>query len=370
MSLLQLAPETFDLFDDIILLSEDHIIFQGSREHVVDFFESCGFKCPDRKATADFLQETFVDEWMDLVELDSLKNAIVGISGVAGLSTEQRKRLTIGVELVANPSIIFMDEPISGLDAIAIVMRTVRNPLDTGITVVCTIHQPSIDIFESFDEAITGVPKIKEKYNPAAWMLEVSSVASKSRLGMYFSEYYKSTNLSERNKVLVEELSTSPTGAKDLYFSGHYSQTTWGQFKSSGSNGGLTGEVLVTILLGTSSLWFVRSWLGQFSGESEPKGSHLILGESTSSLVHGKSNADLLTIMGAMYASAMFVRINNCATVHLVVAIERTVFYRKRGAGMYAALPYVMSQVVVEVPYALVIYSFSVCHGGLSMDCY
>ena len=91
---------------------------------------------------------------MDLVELDNLKDAIVGLPGITGLSTEQRKRLTIAVELVANPSIIFMDEPTSGLDAraAAIVMRAVRNTVDTGRTVVCTIHQPSIDIFEAFDE--------------------------------------------------------------------------------------------------------------------------------------------------------------------------------------------------------------------------
>ena len=91
---------------------------------------------------------------MELVELKPLRNALVGLPGVNGLSTEQRKRLTIAVELVANPSIIFMDEPTSGLDAraAAIVMRTVRNTVDTGRTVVCTIHQPSIDIFEAFDE--------------------------------------------------------------------------------------------------------------------------------------------------------------------------------------------------------------------------
>lgn len=91
---------------------------------------------------------------MELVELDTLRNALVGLPGSSGLSTEQRKRLTIAVELVANPSIIFMDEPTSGLDAraAAIVMRTVRNTVDTGRTVVCTIHQPSIEIFEAFDE--------------------------------------------------------------------------------------------------------------------------------------------------------------------------------------------------------------------------
>jgi ABC-type multidrug transport system ATPase subunit len=102
---------------------------------------------------SQWLQQ-FVDEVMELVELNNLKDALVGLPGITGLSTEQRKRLTIAVELVANPSIIFMDEPTSGLDAraAAIVMRTVRNTVDTGRTVVCTIHQPSIDIFEAFDE--------------------------------------------------------------------------------------------------------------------------------------------------------------------------------------------------------------------------
>lgn len=94
---------------------------------------------------------------MELMELTPLRDSLVGLPGVNGLTTEQRKRLTIAVELVANPSIIFMDEPTSGLDAraAAIVMRTVRNTVDTGRTVVCTIHQPSIDIFDAFDEVNT-----------------------------------------------------------------------------------------------------------------------------------------------------------------------------------------------------------------------
>lgn len=98
--------------------------------------------------------QAFVNQVMELVELDDMQDALVGLPGSTGLSTEQRKRLTIAVELVANPSIIFMDEPTSGLDAraAAIVMRTIRNTVDTGRTVVCTIHQPSIDIFEAFDE--------------------------------------------------------------------------------------------------------------------------------------------------------------------------------------------------------------------------
>ena len=56
----------------------------------------------------------FVKDVLDIVELTPLKNSLVGIPGVSGLSVEQRKRLTIAVELVSNPSVIFMDEPTSG----------------------------------------------------------------------------------------------------------------------------------------------------------------------------------------------------------------------------------------------------------------
>ncbi|MBA0703034.1 hypothetical protein Goari_027055, partial [Gossypium aridum] len=57
ISLLQPAPEAYDLFDDIILLSDGRIVYQGPREHVLSFFESMGFRCPERKGVADFLQE-------------------------------------------------------------------------------------------------------------------------------------------------------------------------------------------------------------------------------------------------------------------------------------------------------------------------
>ena len=60
ISLLQPPPEIYDLFDDIILLSEGHIVYQGPCEHVLDFFASMGFICPARKAVADFLQEVSV----------------------------------------------------------------------------------------------------------------------------------------------------------------------------------------------------------------------------------------------------------------------------------------------------------------------
>lgn len=57
ISLLQPAPETFDLFDDVILMAEGKIVYHGPCDYILEFFEDSGFKCPQRKGTADFLQE-------------------------------------------------------------------------------------------------------------------------------------------------------------------------------------------------------------------------------------------------------------------------------------------------------------------------
>ena len=57
ISLLQPAPETFNLFDGIILISDCQIVYQGPRENVLEFFASMGFKCSERKGVADFLQD-------------------------------------------------------------------------------------------------------------------------------------------------------------------------------------------------------------------------------------------------------------------------------------------------------------------------
>lgn len=57
ITLLQPAPETYELFDDIILLSEGKIVYQGPRAAVLQFFGYMGFRCPERKNVADFLQE-------------------------------------------------------------------------------------------------------------------------------------------------------------------------------------------------------------------------------------------------------------------------------------------------------------------------
>ncbi|PIA65301.1 hypothetical protein AQUCO_00100641v1 [Aquilegia coerulea] len=315
-------------------------------------------------------QQLFVDEVMELVELTSLSGALVGLPGIDGLSTEQRKRLTIAVELVANPSIVFMDEPTSGLDAraAAIVMRTVRNIVNTGRTIVCTIHQPSTEIFESFDEllfmkrggeviyagplgtqshrlveffeAVEGVPKIRPGYNPAAWMLEVTASAEENRLGVDFAEVYRRSSLFRQNRELVEGLSRPSSDSKDLSFPTKYSKPffdqlfacLWKQNLSYWRNPQYTAvrffyTVVISLMFG-SICW-------RFGSKRE-------------------TQQQLSNAMGSMYAAVLFVGITNGTAVQPVVSVERSVSYRERAAGMYSALPFAFAQVVIEFPYVFV----------------
>ncbi|KAK4153503.1 P-loop containing nucleoside triphosphate hydrolase protein [Chaetomidium leptoderma] len=86
-------------------------------------------------------------------KFDTYANAVVGIPG-EGLNVEQRKLLTIGVELVAKPKLLlFLDEPTSGLDsqsawAICVFLRKLA---DAGQAVLCTIHQPNALLFPRCD---------------------------------------------------------------------------------------------------------------------------------------------------------------------------------------------------------------------------
>ncbi|KAK4559269.1 hypothetical protein RGQ29_008487 [Quercus rubra] len=323
-------------------------------------------------------KKMFVEEVMDLVELTSLRESIVGLPSINGLSTEQRKRLTIATELVANPSIIFMDEPTSGLDAraAAIVMRTVRNTVDTGRTVVCTIHQPSIDISDAFDElyllksggeeiyvgpighrasllisyfeGIRGVKKIRDGINPATWMLEVTTAAQEAALGVNFSDVDNNSELYRRNKAMIKELSKPQPMSKDLQFPTQYSQSFWTQCKAC-------------------------LWKQHWSYWRNPQYSAVRLLFSTFiALMFGtmfwdlgskrRRQQDIFNAVGSMYASSLFIGIQNAALVQPVVAVERTVFYRERAAGMYSALPYAFGQLMIELPY---VFAQAVLYGAI-----
>ena len=96
--------------------------------------------------------ERKVDETIAILGLRHLQHELVGGEGLGGVSQEVRKKVTIGVELMMAPQLLFLDEPTTGLDSAAAfaVMSTVRQ-LAKRISVICTIHQPSAEIVLMFD---------------------------------------------------------------------------------------------------------------------------------------------------------------------------------------------------------------------------
>lgn len=94
----------------------------------------------------------YVEEIIELLELQDLSEALV-----LSLGVEARKRLTIAVELASKPELLlFLDEPTSGLDAQSAwnLVRFLRKLADQGQAILCTIHQPSSLLFESFDRLL------------------------------------------------------------------------------------------------------------------------------------------------------------------------------------------------------------------------
>ncbi|GAM17381.1 hypothetical protein SAMD00019534_005560 [Acytostelium subglobosum LB1] len=121
--------------------------------------EALRFSAKLRQDPAVSLDEKYkyVENVLEMMEMKHLGDALIGdLESGVGISVEERKRLTIGVELVAKPHILFLDEPTSGLDAQSSynIVKFIRKLADAGMPLVCTIHQPSSVLFEHFDRLL------------------------------------------------------------------------------------------------------------------------------------------------------------------------------------------------------------------------
>ncbi|KAL4767698.1 ABC-2 type transporter-domain-containing protein [Aspergillus nidulans var. acristatus] len=174
----------------------------------------------------------YCEKIIDLLEMRPISGATVGASGT-GLNQEQRKRLTIAVELASKPSLLlFLDEPTSGLDSLAAfnIVRFLRRLADAGQAILCTIHQPSAVLFEMFDDLIllqsggrtvyngelgqdssklieyfeqNGGKKCPPDANPAEYMLEVIGAGDPNYKGQDWGDVWAN---SENCKKLSDEI--------------------------------------------------------------------------------------------------------------------------------------------------------------------
>ncbi|KAF3941690.1 hypothetical protein ABW19_dt0210327 [Dactylella cylindrospora] len=189
----------------------------------------------------------YVEEVIQILEMEEFVDAIVGVPG-EGLNVEQRKRLTIGVELAARPELLlFLDEPTSGLDSQTAwsICTLLRKLARNGQAILCTIHQPSAILFQEFDRLLFLASGGRQIYfgeigdgsqtliqyfernggfpcpadaNPAEWMLEVIGAAPGSHSDIDWPRVWRESpenaevlkELDRMEKELPQEIVESP----------------------------------------------------------------------------------------------------------------------------------------------------------------
>ncbi|KAL3477459.1 ABC transporter Cdr4 [Aspergillus californicus] len=195
----------------------------------------------------------YVDEVIKLLSMEAYADAVVGVPG-EGLNVEQRKRLTIGVELAAKPQLLlFLDEPTSGLDSQT--SWSILDLIDTltqhGQAILCTIHQPSAMLFQRFNRLLflakggktiyfgdigensstlssyferNGAHLLKDGENPAEWMLDVIGAAPGSKTDIEWPKVWRESpeyaQVKEHLAELKSTLSSTPredTDSKALH---------------------------------------------------------------------------------------------------------------------------------------------------------
>ncbi len=179
----------------------------------------------------------YCERIIDLLEMRPIAGATLGKIG-EGLNQEQRKRVTIGVELASKPELLmFLDEPTSGLDSGAAfnIIRFLRKLADNGQALLVTIHQPSSVLFEYFDELLllksggrvvyhgslgkdsrslidyfegNGAKKCPPSANPAEYMLEAIGAGDPNYKGKDWGDVWaSSTEREERRKEIQQMIS-------------------------------------------------------------------------------------------------------------------------------------------------------------------
>jgi len=317
------------------------------------------------KEVSEASKEQLVEELIARLSLKTCADTIVGDNKTRGLSGGEKKRLSLGCELIGSPSLIFADEPTTGLDSFQAekVMATLRDLADSGHTVICTIHQPRGSIFNMFDdlmlvsagrvvyngEASQAVATFKanglaspDGENPAEYLIDQIAVdgsspereaASRQRIDMLVAKHTESS------------ASLAAMGAKE------------------GSSGSVSlGSVsVVQAPAPRSSFWaqfkmlFKRAWrqvtrdkATNIARMASSIGSAVIFG--TIFFRIGYSQPAVQSRMGLMQVAAI-----NCAMSSLVKTLtlfpkERLIVQREQEKGGYRTTPYFLAKLAAELP--------------------
>ncbi|KIW68290.1 hypothetical protein PV04_04247 [Phialophora macrospora] len=309
----------------------------------------------------------YVEEVLCLLELENLADAIIG-SPESGLSVEERKRVTIGVELAAKPQLLlFLDEPTSGLDSQSAfnIVRFLRKLAAAGQAILCTIHQPNSALFENFDRLLLLQRGGETVYfgeigkdanvllgyfhkngadcppdaNPAEWMLDAIGAGIAPRIGSRdWGEIWRESDELATAKAEIIEMKAARerevAGAPQLD-EREYASPLWHQIK-------VVSKRTHLAFWRSPNYGFTRLFnhvaIALLSGLA-----FLQLDDSRSSLQYRVFVIFQVTIIPALIL----------AQVEPMYDLSRLIFYRESAAKAYSQFPFAFAMVCAEMPYSL-----------------
>ncbi|KAJ3119576.1 hypothetical protein HK100_000246 [Physocladia obscura] len=321
-------------------------------------------------------KEERVDSVLETLALSHVANSRVGGFGKRGISGGERRRVSIGVELVTEPGILLLDEPSSGLDSFNAhaVIETLHNLAHVhGKTVVLTCHQPRSDTFALFDNVVvlaagkalyvgrgsdcasklrsSGTP-CPEGYNIADHLLDLAMKIPREQL----KNHSKSTsspfmiNVGSSNFLNSRGKTSSDANHFELAEANTSAGTPENEFehKSGSMNRGISVGFLtqITELVGRAFKHLIRT-------------PSLLLAHLSLSIILGvfiggvyyhsdDSISGVQNRLGSLFFILSLIGFSSLSVIGSM-AQERNLFLRERSNGVYGSMPYYLSKILCDI---------------------
>ncbi|KAJ9163274.1 hypothetical protein P3X46_022959 [Hevea brasiliensis] len=311
-------------------------------------------------------RDEFVNNLLFKLGLVSCADSIVGDAKVRGISGGEKKRLSLACELIASPSVIFADEPTTGLDAFQAerVMETLRQLAQDGHTVICSIHQPRGSVYSKFDDIVLLTEgalvyagpahdeplayftkfgyRCSDHVNPAEFLADLISVDYSSAESVYSSRKRIDGLVESFSEQLSTVLYATPFASRESPKNGKKlskktvvkrKETWWRQFWlllkrawMQASRDGPTNKVRARMSIASAIIFGSVFWR------------------------MGRSQTSIQDRMGLLQVAAINTAMAALTKTVGVFPKERAIVDRERAKGSYALGPYLLSKLIAEIP--------------------
>lgn len=337
-------------------------------------------KLSDRK------KEARVSQIISMLGLTEHANTIVGDARVRGISGGQAKRLSIGVEIINLPDIIFMDEPTSGLDSsISLeVVGAVRMLASQNRTILATVHQPSTALYAMFDKLLLmakgrvifhGEATAAVQYfvsspcpvpytrgsNPAEYVIAVAGSLSASS--------------SSTSELVIEHQPCTVEAMVSYYHRSAHHQALQQHLQSTSASSSHQNDLFTPVVTSHSTASYNTSTLFQIrvlaqrdmlNKLKDPVATvadlamHLLVSLFYGSIYFKLDNSQYQERMSVLFFSLIFMIMGHQKQMPVIFR-ERLLFYRERSAGSYGPIAYWTTSIFVSLPFiALNVFVFGI----------